>query len=217
MAYLHPTALSETSSATIPLTPSAPTRARMRVGASRFCMAKDASPRTEIGGNVIKPRAWLVYLFGLPADLIATLVALLLAPFQTGLGLRFEHKPDGPGLWALTVDVDRLFGSIVAITIAPHVIIYKTGCHFPQGWSMLQEHEHAFGKRYEGAGLTGFMLALCGFVFGAPWHVALATWIATPWLYMVAGNIVAWLRGETYSGSSNEEAAYAIAAQNSKR
>lgn len=167
---------------------------------------------------MIKARAWLLYLFGLPADLLAALVVLALAPFQSGLGLRVERKPDASGLWALTVDVDKFFGSFVAITIAPHVIIYKSGCHFPQGWSMLQAHEHTHVKQYEGAALTGFALATCGLVAGAPWYVGLATWILTPWAYMLAGNVVAWMRGEdVYSGSANEEAAYAIAAENSKR
>lgn len=163
-------------------------------------------------------RASLLYLFGLPADLLATVVAILLAPFQSGLGLRFERKPDAPGLWALSVDVDKLFGRFVGITIAPHVIIYKTGCHFPQGWSMLQEHEHTHCKQYEGAAFVGFVLALLGFALGAPWHASLAIWIVAPWLHMLGGNVVAWLRGEdVYSGSANEEAAYAIAAGNSKR
>jgi hypothetical protein len=166
---------------------------------------------------MIKARSWLLYLFGLPADVLATVVAILLAPFQSGLGLRFEHKPNATGPWSLTVDVDKLFGSFVAITIAPHVIVYKKGCHFPQGWSMLQEHEHVHCKQYEGASLTGFVLALCGLAFGAPLHVSLATWIVTPWLYMLGGNVVAWLRGDdAYSGSANEEAAYALAAGNSK-
>lgn len=165
-----------------------------------------------------KTRAWLLYLFGLPADLLATVVAFLLAPFQSGLGLRFERKPDGPGLWVLSVDVDKLFGDFAAITVAPHVIIYKTGCHFPQGWSMLQEHEHAHCKQYEGAALVGFVIAAYAFAAGAPWHVPLEIWIVTPWVYMLMGNVVAWLRGEdVYSGSANEEAAYAIAAGNSKR
>lgn len=167
---------------------------------------------------MIKARAWLLYLFGLPTDMLATVVAILLAPFQSGLGLRFERKPDAPGPWVLTVDVDKLFGPIIAITIAPHVIVYKKGCHFPQGWSMLQEHEHTHCKQYEGASLTGFVLAVCNLIAGTAWPLVFATWIATPWLYMLGGNVVAWLRGEdVYSGSVNEEAAYAIAAGNSKR
>lgn len=167
---------------------------------------------------MIKPRAWPLYLFSLPADLLAALAAVALAPFQSGLGLRVERKPDSLEPWVLTVDVDKFVGSFVAITIAPHVIFYKSGCHFPQGWSMLQDHEHAHVKQYEGAALTGFVLATCGLVAGAPWHVALVTWMLTPWMYMLAGNAVAWMRGEDiYNGSANEEAAYAIAAQNSKR
>jgi hypothetical protein len=167
---------------------------------------------------VIKRRTWLIYLFSLPSDLIATLLLLVLAPFQSGLGLCLERRPDAPGLWALSLDVDGLHGVYMAVTIAPHVMFYRSGCHFGQGWSQLQDYEHQRCERLEVSSLAGALLGLGSFVLGAPWFVALALWMPAPWVYMIASYAVAWLRGEDPSrGAHNEEASYALAAQSGKR
>jgi hypothetical protein len=179
---------------------------------------KDASIETGIGGIVIKTRTWLIYFFGLPADVLCALLALALAPFQKGLGLTLERRPNGPGLYALTLDVRRLPGEIAAVTIAPHVIFYRSGRHFGQGWSVLQDHEHEHVEQYEGACLMGAALAAIALGFGARWFVALAIWAPAPWLFMLAGYAIAWLRGEDlYSGSINEESAYVLSADRSNR
>ena len=167
---------------------------------------------------MIKTQTWLLYLFGLPADLACALLALVLAPFQEGLGLKFERNPKGPGLWALTLDVRKLPRDVAAITIAPHVIFYRAGRHFGQGWSVLQDHEHKHVEQYEGACVMATALAILGFVTGAPLRAALPAWAIAPWVFMLAGYAVAWLRGEDpYSGSINEEAAYALSADRSNR
>lgn len=167
---------------------------------------------------MIKTRTWFIYLLGLPADVAGTLFAVALAPFQRGLGLMVERNPDGPGLWALTLDVRRLPGEYSAITIAPHVIFYRSGRHFRQGWSVLQDHEHRHCEQYEAASFMGTLIAAVSLALGVPWPVAFALWAPSPWLYMLAGFAVAWLRGEDpYSGSNNEESAYALSADRSNR
>lgn len=129
-----------------------------------------------------------------------------------------ERNPNRPGLWALTLDVRRLPGTYAAITIAPHIIFYRTGRHFRQGWSVLQEHEHQHCEQYELACFAGTTIALIALALGVPWFVAFALWAPAPWLYMLAGFVVAWLRGEDpYKGSSNEESAYALSADRSNR
>lgn len=167
---------------------------------------------------MIKTRTWLIYLFGLPADVACALLALLLAPFQSGLGLTVERKPEGHGLWVLTLDVRRLPGAIAAVTIAPHVIFYRSGRHFGQGWSVLQDHEHRNVEQYEGACMTAALLAVVALAFGARWFVALAIWAPAPWLFMLVCYAVAWLRGDDlHSGSINEESAYVLSADRSNR
>jgi hypothetical protein len=167
---------------------------------------------------VIKRRTWLIYLFTFPSDLLATLLALVIAPFQSGLGLCLERRPGAPGLWVLSLDVDGLHGVHMAIAIAPHVLFYRSGCHFGQGWSILQDHEHQRNEQLEASGLAGALFALGALVLGAPWFLAVALWVPAPWVWMIASYVVAWLRGEDpCRGAHNEESSYALAAQNSKR
>lgn len=167
---------------------------------------------------MIKKRSFVLYAFGLPTDLACALLALALAPFQKGLGLRLERRPKGPGLWALTLDVRALPNDVAAITIAPHVIFYRSGRHFGQGWSVLQEHEHTHCQQYEGACLMASALAVLAFALGAPLHAVLPTWSIAPWVFMLAGYAVAWLRGQDpCRGSINEESAYALSADRSNR
>lgn len=167
---------------------------------------------------MIKKRTWALYLFTLPADLACALLALALAPFQKGLGLRFERNPKGPGLWALTLDVGALWGQYTAITIAPHVIFYRSGRHYAQGWSMLQDHEHQHCKQYEGMSVASSALACLAYGLTRQILAAFLIWSLGPWVSMLAGYAVAWLRGEDpYRGSSNEESAYALAANHSQR
>ena len=165
----------------------------------------------------MKRRTWLLYLFSLPADLACALLALALAPFQDGLGLTLERNPKGPGLWALTLDIKALWANYAAITIAPHVIFYRSGRHFKQGWSMLQDHEHRHCEQYEGASVLSFVLACIVFALTRHWVAAFLVWALGPWLSMLAAYAVAWLRGEDpYSGSINEESAYALSANHSQ-
>lgn len=166
---------------------------------------------------MIKRRTLLVYLFGLPADIVCALLALTLAPFQRGLGLTLERNPNGPGLWVLTLDVRRLPGEYAAITIAPHVIFYRNGRHFRQGWSVLQDHEHLHCEQYESACCMGTLISAIGFALAVPWPVAVALWALAPWLYMIAVFIVAWLRGEDPCNGSHEASAYALSADRSGR
>lgn len=167
---------------------------------------------------MIKKRTWSLYLFSLPADIVCALLAIVLAPFQHGLGLRLERNPKGPGLWALTLDVGKLWGQYAAITIAPHVIFYRSGRHYGQGWSMLQDHEHQHCEQYEGASVLSFVLACIAYVFTCHPLAAFLLWSLGPWLSMLAGYAVAWLRGEDpYRGSINEESAYALSANHSQR
>lgn len=166
----------------------------------------------------MRPRTWLIYLFTLPADFLAVMLVVALAPFQSGLGLRLERRPNAPGLWALSLDVDGLRGAYMAISIAPHVIFYRSGCHFGQGWSVLQDAEHQYGEALESAGFAGALLALGSLALGVHWYVAAGLWVPAPWVYMIARYVVAWLRGEDpCRGAQSEEASYALAApQNGK-
>jgi hypothetical protein len=83
---------------------------------------------------------------------------------------------------------------------------------------VLQDHEHKHCEQYEGACLTATLLAVVALVLGASWLVAVAIWAPAPWLYMLSGYVVAWLRGEDpYAGSVNEESAYALSADRSNR
>ena len=167
---------------------------------------------------MIKKRSLVLYLFGLPADLVCTLIAILLWPFQKGLGLRFERNVKSRGLWVLTLDVGWLPKDVAAITIAPHVVFFRTGRHFGQGWSVLQEHEHKHVEQYEVAALTGSALAALSLVSGAPWLSVLPMWAVAPWLLMLAGYAAAWLHGgDPYRDSINEESAYALSADRSNR
>lgn len=161
----------------------------------------------------MKARSWLVYLLTLGTDLLGALAALLLLPLGAR-GYRFERRPKGPGLWALTCDSPWLPGRYGAMTIAPHVIVYRKGRRLPRGWSRLQDHEHSHSEQYEAAGLIGSLVGLCAFLGAvAPW-LGVVAWVGVPWADMGAGFVVAWLRGEDpYRGSHNEEAAYALASE----
>lgn len=160
----------------------------------------------------------VLYVFGLPVDLLAALFAVALAPFQKeGLGLRIERRPTDCGLWALSLDVDGLKSSRRALTLAPHVIFYRSGCHFRRGWSVLQEREHGRSQTLEVIGALGFVVALIGLALGASWWAALVMWAPSPWLYMLVGPSVRWLRGEDASPTQHEQAAYALSAEVGKR
>lgn len=159
----------------------------------------------------MKPRTWFVYLFTLATDFLGVLVALAYKPFGAE-HYRFERPLKGAGLWALTCDVPWLPGRYGAITITPHVILYRKGRRLPSGWSRIQAHEHRHGEQYEAAGLCSLFIALWAFLGAVECWLALGVWVGGPWLYMGAGYAVAWLRGEDpYRGSHNEEAAYALA------
>lgn len=159
----------------------------------------------------MKLRTWLVYILTFATDLLCALFALCLGLFGAD-SYRFEKPPDGPGLYVLTCDVPFLFGRYSAITIAPHVILYRRGRRLPNGWSRIQAHEHRHTEQYEGAGLLASLMALYGFLWGFHVWPAMFVWVVGPWAYMGAGYVVAWLRGEDpYRGSHNEEAAYALA------
>ncbi len=181
---------------------------------NRTTTAKHDRIGTEVGGIMIKRRSWLIYLFGLPSDLVGALLTFLLAPYQRGPGwLHIEKPPNGPGLWVLTLDVRRLPGEYAAIAISPHVIFYRSGRHFKQGWSVLQDQEHRALEQYERAAFVASVLAAVGFAAGAPWIVMLVLWSIGPWVFMLAGVVVAWLRGEDPCDLDSDEAAYAIAAE----
>jgi len=157
------------------------------------------------------PRTWLVYLFTLATDLLGLLAVAVWRLFGAS-DYRFERPPKGPGLWALTCDVPWLPGRYGAMTLAPHVIVYRRGRRLPSGWSRIQAHEHRHGEQYEAAGLASSCVSLWGFLGAVEGWLALAVWVCGPWLYMGCGYAVAWLRGEDpYRGSHNEEAAYALA------
>lgn len=153
----------------------------------------------------------IVYLFTLGADLLGAVFVLVLGLFGAS-NYRFERPPKRAGLWALTCEVDSLFG-YAAMTIAPHVIIYRKGRRLPQGWSVLQDHEHRHCEQYEAYGLGGVVFSVAGLFFHCNIFMSLAEWILAPWVIMLTGFVVAVLRGEPlYRGSHNEEAAYALSA-----
>lgn len=161
----------------------------------------------------MKTRAWFIYLFTIATDFLGVLLVLFARIFGAS-GYRAERPPKGVGLYVMTCDVPWLPGRYSAITIAPHVIVYRKGRRLPNGWSKLQAHEHIHCEQFEAAGLFVSFVALWA-LLGAikPW-LALAVWVCGPWLYMAVGYAVAWLRGEDpYRGSHNEEAAYALAAE----
>ena len=137
-------------------------------------------------------RSLLLYLASAADDIIA---AILLFPIYlvAGESLRLEKKPGG------------------AITVAPHVIVYRAGRASRGGWSRTQEHEHTHSEQMEAASTSGVFLGAVCFAHGGGEGLAVAIWALTRISVTLAANVVAWLRGEPlYRGSHAEAAAYAI-------
>jgi hypothetical protein len=92
-----------------------------------------------------------------------------------------------------------------------------TLCH--GGWlapnmtgTLIEDHEQVHVEQYETAGLIFGTYTFMWCCFEPElWFWGLASWAVMPFLFMLSGFAIAWLRGEDpYRGSVNEEAAYAI-------
>ena len=168
-----------------------------------------------------KWRSSFLYLICLLSDLIATIPFLLIWGIW-GRNAGFEKKPpmfEGgkptPGVWCLVCSLKPevlKFWKYSAITLAPHIIIYRDYARDEEGWSKIQDHEHVHVEQYESACLIGLVIGLLLLSNPSFWLMSLAIWGVSPWVYMGSGYAVAWIRGESlYRGSVNEEAAYSIA------
>lgn len=151
------------------------------------------------------------YLVCLPSDLISwTFLSIVWLFFGTkphwDNGFWFEFKS---GSWPMRTWFKRWRGT--------------TLCH--GGWlapgmtgTLIEDHEQVHVEQYETAGLIFGTYTFMWFCFEPElWFWGLASWAVMPFLFMLSGFAIAWLRGEDpYRGSVNEEAAYAITEKGEK-
>jgi len=171
-------------------------------------------------------RVWrqlFLYIFCLLSDFLGLLVFLLIY-FIYGKHLSFEKKPNifsenyvMPGNWCLTCDLKKnvlLWWKYDAITLAPHIIIYRHGKRPPiksMDWSRIQDHEHFHSQQFEVGGLIGFICTIFFAILCKSLIVPIVIFAVFPWIYMGCSYIVSWFRGEDfYRGSCVEKGARGV-------
>jgi len=167
-------------------------------------------------------RSLFLYLICLGSNLLSIIPFFLIFIFW-GRNLYFEKPPSmfknekqPPGNWCITFDLKKdvlKFWKYIAITLGPHLIIYRHGIRKKKSkiWSKTQYHEHTHSEQYESLCLLGLLVSIL-LLFFSHWLISLGIWASFCYLGMLSGFVVSWLRGENlYSGSNYEEAARTIA------
>ncbi len=166
---------------------------------------------------------WAVlYAVSLAGDLLIGWPAVLLAHWLGGVPgrLRWEWPAGGPGLPCFSADLQRSSGvyrllarlsparALAGLTLG-HAVLYVEGAAAPVGpWTETQRHEHRHVEWFEVIMLTAAVVAVMGLAGGLRGSVALLLWASAWPVSILAGTVVALLRGEKgYPGSAHEEAA----------
>lgn len=171
------------------------------------------------------PVQFMTYIFTFLWDVTVAWPVVILVRLLWGRNLRWEKppfpKPGGPvlvcefkeGSWP-----NRTWFSGWAGVTLGHAIVYNSGVADPDGWSMIQEHEHVHVEQYEGSSLGYFFHGLwvgTAASFMSPTFgpiIGVVLWWTGPAIMVFADQLVALMRGEdAYAGSSHEESAYAQA------
>jgi hypothetical protein len=158
----------------------------------------------------------LVYLFTLPGDLICWTFVLLIGGFFGDRfvwqnGLWFEIAKDS---WFYKTFLKDITGGTMG-----HGGWYRSDLIGEDGIdTKLEFHEHVHVEQYE-AVMTAIFVVVLGFFLNGTirgdissvWLMSLVYWAIGGLIGAASGWLVAVLRGErAYSGSSHEEAAYAL-------